>query len=76
MGDVVCAAFGKVNIVCLLVLLHYIIISTSYVYVCVSVQFSHSVVSNSLQPHGLQHTRPPCSLQTSGAYSDSWPLSW
>ena len=25
-----------------------------------SVQFSHSVVSDSLQPHGLQHTRPPC----------------
>ena len=25
-----------------------------------SVQFSHSVVSNSLQPHGLQHARPPC----------------
>ena len=26
----------------------------------VSVQFSHSVVSNSLQPHELQHSRPPC----------------
>mgnify|MGYP000386107788 CR=1 FL=1 len=25
-----------------------------------SVQFSHSVVSDSLQPHGLQHARPPC----------------
>ena len=25
-----------------------------------SVQFSHSIVSNSLRPHGLQHTRPPC----------------
>ena len=25
-----------------------------------SVQFSHSVVPNSLQPHGLQHARPPC----------------
>ena len=25
-----------------------------------SVQFSHSVMSDSLQPHGLQHTRPPC----------------
>ena len=29
-------------------------------YICVSVQFSCSVVSNSLRPHGLQHTRPPC----------------
>ena len=27
---------------------------------CISVQFSHSVMSNSLPPHGLQHTRPPC----------------
>ena len=25
-----------------------------------SVQFSHSVMSDSLQPHGLQHARPPC----------------
>ena len=32
-------------------------------------QFSHSVVSNSLQPHGLQHTRPPCPSKTPGAYS-------
>ena len=29
-----------------------------------SVQFSRSVVSSSLQPHGLQHTRPPCPSQT------------
>ena len=29
-----------------------------------SVQFSHSVVSNSLQPHELQHTRPPCPSPT------------
>ena len=36
-----------------------------------SVQFSHSVVSNSLQPHGLQHIRHPCASPTSGAYSDS-----
>ena len=30
----------------------------------ISVQFSHSVVSNSLQPHGLQHTRLPCPSPT------------
>ena len=40
-----------------------------------SVQFSHLVVSNSLQPHGLQHARPPCSSPTPGAYSNSCPLS-
>ena len=41
-----------------------------------SVQFSLSVVSNSLWPHGLQHTRPPCPLRTPGVYSNSCPLSW
>ena len=39
------------------------------------VQFSHSVMSNSLQPHGLQHTRPPVHHHTPGAYSNSCPLS-
>ena len=39
-------------------------------------QFSHSVVSNSLQPHGLQHARPPCPSPTPGDYSNSRPLSW
>ena len=41
-----------------------------------SVQFSHSVVSNSLWPHGLQHTRPPCPAPTPRVYSNSCPLSW
>ena len=41
-----------------------------------SVQFSHSVVSDSLQPHGLQHARPPCPSPTPGLYSNSCPLSW
>ena len=41
-----------------------------------SVQFSRSVVSNSLQPHALQYTRPPCPSPTPGAYSSSCPLSW
>ena len=40
-----------------------------------SVQFSCSVVSDSLQPQGLQHTRPPRPSPTTGAYSDSCPLS-
>ena len=42
----------------------------------VSVQFSHSVVSNSLWPHGPQHTRSPCPSLTPGVYSNSYPLSW
>ena len=37
--------------------------------------FSRSVVSNSLRPHGLQHTRPPCLSPAPGAYSNSCPLS-
>ena len=40
-----------------------------------SVQFSRSVVSNSLQPHGLQHTKPPCPSPILGVYSNSCPLS-
>ena len=41
----------------------------------VSVQFSHLVVSNSLQPHGLQYARPPCPAPTPGACSNSCPSS-
>ena len=41
-----------------------------------SVYFSHSVVSNSLQPNGLQHVRLPCPSSTTGACSNSCPLSW
>ena len=37
-------------------------------------QFSHSVVSNCLRPHGLQHARPPCPLPTPRVYSNSCPL--
>ena len=40
-----------------------------------SVQFSHSVVSDSLQPHESQHTRPPCPSPTPGVHSDSRPSS-
>ena len=40
-----------------------------------SVQFSWSVVSNSLRPHESQHTRPPCPTPTPGVYSDSCPSS-
>ena len=40
-----------------------------------SVQSSHSVVSDSLQPHELQHARPPCPSPTPGVHSNSCPLS-
>ena len=37
--------------------------------------FRHSVMSDSLQPHGLQHARLPCPSTPPGVYSDSCPLS-
>ena len=40
-----------------------------------SVHFSHSVVSNSLWLHGLQHSRLPCPSPTPGVYSNLCPLS-
>ena len=45
------------------------------VYINISVQFSCSVMSDSLRPHGLQHARSPCPSPTPGAYSNSCPLS-
>ena len=41
-----------------------------------SVQFGHSVLSDSLRPHGLQHARPPCPSPTPGVYSNPCLLSW
>ena len=41
-----------------------------------SVQLIHSVMSNSLWPHGLQHARPPCPSPSPRAYSNSCPSSW
>ena len=41
-----------------------------------SVQFNCSVMSDSLQPHGLQHARLPCPSPTPGACSNSCQLSW
>ena len=43
--------------------------------VVVAIQFSHSVVSDSLPPHESQHARPPCPSPTPGVHSDSRPLS-
>ena len=40
-----------------------------------SVQFSHSVVSNSLGPDEPQHARPPCPSPTPGVHSNSCPLN-
>ena len=46
-----------------------------YVISVSSVQFSRSLVSDSLRPHELQHARPPCPSPTPGVYSNSCPSS-
>ena len=46
-----------------------------FIFTISSVQFSHSVMLNSLWPHRLQHTRPPCPSPTPGVYWNSCPLS-
>ena len=47
----------------------------NYIATRCSVQFSHSVVCDSLWPHGLQHNRLPCPAPTPGVYSNSCPSS-
>ena len=51
-------------------------ISCSFVFsLCFSVQLSCSFVSDSLHPHGPQHTRPPCPSPTPGVHPNPCPLS-
>ena len=44
-----------------------------YINILSSLQFSHSVMSDSLRPHESQHVRPPCPSPTPGVHSDSHP---
>ena len=48
----------------------------SIIFIHCSVQFSQSVMSNSLRPHETQHVRPPCPSPTPRVYPNSCPLSW
>ena len=48
------------------------LIGSSFIYL---IQFSHSVMTDSLWPHELQHARPPCPLPTPRAYTNLCPLS-
>ena len=54
---------------------HYIFLPPLWKIRHTSVQFSLSVMSDSLRPHGLQHTRSPCLSPTPRVYSNSSPLS-
>ena len=47
-----------------------------FIFITYSVQFSHSVVSDSLWPHESQHVRPPCPSWTPRVHSNSHPSSW
>ena len=58
----------------LLLTLGFFISSFSSCFRC-SVQFTHSVVSDSLRPHESQHAWPPCPSPTTGVHSDSHPSS-
>ena len=50
-------------------------LSNFYCWTVSSIQFSRSVVSDSLRPHESQHARPPCPLPTPGVHWDSRPSS-
>ena len=71
-GLVCCGSWGcKVRYDCVTELTLFSIVAVS-----ISVQFSRSVVSTSLRPHGLQHTRLSYPSPTSRACSNSCPSSW
>ena len=59
---------------------HLMLFSPTYIYVIFrrydSVQFSHSVMSESLRPHKLQDARPPCPSPTARVHPNSCPSSW
>ena len=61
---------------CLFVKILWIKFSLQYLLIVLFLLFSHSVMSNSLWPHGLQHTRLPCPSLSPGVCSNSCPLSW
>ena len=46
------------------------------IFLHVFIQYSRSVMSDSLRPHELQHARPPCLSPTPGVHSNSCPSSW
>ena len=52
-----------------------VVVVMYFTYTLGSVQFSHSVVSDSLRPRESQHARPPCPSPTPGVHSDSRPSS-
>ena len=70
------SALGRVNLKQLMCICDPLEENNIYILSQTSVQFSCSVVSHSLWPHGLQHSRLPCPSPTPRVCSDSCPLSW
>ena len=68
------AVLGTSKCLTVLLLLYriYVIINRYFI----TDQFSHSVLADSLRPHGLQHARPPCPSPTPGICSNPCPSSW
>ena len=69
------SALGRVNLKQLMCICDPLEENNIYILSQTSVQFSCSVVSHSLWPHGLQHSRLPCPSPTPRASSNSCPLS-
>ena len=72
-GQQVCNLWKK--LVCRVNWVRQLLVYVNIIQVPGSVQFSCSVVSDSLQPHESQHARPPCPSPTPRVHSDSRPLS-
>ena len=66
---------GK-NYICIHIYICVCVCVCIYIYIYIYIiNISHSVMCDSLWPHGLQHARPPCPSPTPGVYSNSCPLS-
>ena len=68
--------YGCINLCSPLLSFLLINVLSPYILSADSVQFSCSVVSDSLRPHELQHARPPCPSPTLRVYPNSCPSSW
>ena len=67
--------FYVYGVISLFIMLVMYLMSAQFVLIFSSVQFSHSVMSDSLRPHESQHARPPCPSPTLGVYPNSCPSS-
>ena len=65
----------KIDLSILFLIEIYLLLLSNYARLIFSVQFSHSVMSDSLRPHESQHSRPPCPSPTPGVHPNSHPSS-